>query len=80
MIATEYLLTLDGREVEVEVLGTCRRVGSKVECEVEKVMLDGRDRYADVPQDHMRYMAQRLWHASISQRHPGGDTVEDVGA
>lgn len=76
MISTEYLLKLDGKEVEVEILGRCWRGATGIECEVERVMHDGRDRLADVPEEHMRYMRQRLWHAHIMRVHPGGDSVE----
>lgn len=75
MISAEYLITIDGFEREVEVLG--RRLPSG-EFEVERVMLEGRNRLADVPEDHMKYMQQRLWHAYLSERHPcgeGGDAV-----
>lgn len=73
MVIAEYLLCLDGKEREVEVLGSCRARDGRVECEVEKVMLDGRDRFGDVPEAHMQFMRQRLWHAYLADRHPYGE-------
>jgi len=72
-VVAEYLCPLDGQEADVLVIGVCRANAGRVECDVEKVMLNGVDRFADVPEKHMPYMRQRLWHAYLAERHPLGE-------
>lgn len=69
MIDIECEVELDGQRVDCLVIGSCvRGFDRSIKCQALKVMHNGVDRIADIPQDAMPALEVRLRNAILSAR------------